>query len=488
MSNTSHPLKDPPDGGWGWVVVLSAFICCTLTAGTLYAFGVLYVAFLDAFGESKSKTAWIGSIFVFVYTTTNTVGVALTRKIGHQKTVMLAGMVMFIGLITTSFATHLAIVYFTFGIITGIGCGLAHMPSIDMVSKYFKRRLSLAIGFAMAGSGAGQFALALMGQYLLHTYGWRGTLLILSAVALNLSVAGALMWPLRGSESGGSIKQMNEPTLTSDGEKEENIKSSNTTKEDSEVNEHTIYLEPVDDKPDRGKTSTTVTNSSSNKCSCCWTSCASFSWKGSLFGEPVFWVQCLIAVGQGIAIGTVLIHMVRRGHDFGISDTHSSLIPAVMGLTQVIGRPLWGAVSHIRRLRANIPYGIAMAISGVATIISTYTRSFIGQIIFTVLFGIGLGGFTVHIPVVVASFLGNENVGFGTSILFQTQGVTMLLASPLAGWIRDETEIYDGAFWMAGIAIILAAIVAFLLPAVEKLVERKRQQHKATDRQEVEIR
>ena len=55
-----------PDGGWGWFVVLGAFLLQALTVGTAYTFGVIYVELLDVFGESKSTTAWVGSIQMFL--------------------------------------------------------------------------------------------------------------------------------------------------------------------------------------------------------------------------------------------------------------------------------------------------------------------------------------------------------------------------------------------------------------------------------------
>lgn len=38
----------PPDGGWGWVIVVMAFICYFLIDGVMYTFGL----FLEEIGES----------------------------------------------------------------------------------------------------------------------------------------------------------------------------------------------------------------------------------------------------------------------------------------------------------------------------------------------------------------------------------------------------------------------------------------------------
>lgn len=55
-------LKKSPDGGWGWVIVFVSFLTQFLCYGSPLAVGVLYIEWLDAFGEGKGKTAWVGSL------------------------------------------------------------------------------------------------------------------------------------------------------------------------------------------------------------------------------------------------------------------------------------------------------------------------------------------------------------------------------------------------------------------------------------------
>ena len=51
-----------PDGGYGWVVVAAASMVWCVAPGFTTAFGLFYVEFLRTFVESKSKTAWVGSV------------------------------------------------------------------------------------------------------------------------------------------------------------------------------------------------------------------------------------------------------------------------------------------------------------------------------------------------------------------------------------------------------------------------------------------
>lgn len=61
-SSDKMVFRKPPDGGWGWVIVVVSFFTQFLCYGSPLAVGVLYVEWLDAFGEGKGKTAWVGSL------------------------------------------------------------------------------------------------------------------------------------------------------------------------------------------------------------------------------------------------------------------------------------------------------------------------------------------------------------------------------------------------------------------------------------------
>ena len=61
------PHVVPPDGGWGWVIVAASFMCNAIVDGFIFSFGILLLLLINEFGQSKSKTAWIGSILSGFY-------------------------------------------------------------------------------------------------------------------------------------------------------------------------------------------------------------------------------------------------------------------------------------------------------------------------------------------------------------------------------------------------------------------------------------
>lgn len=57
----------PPDGGWGWLVLLGSMLVNILVPGTVKSFGVLFVEFLEVFQASPTAAAWIPALCYFLY-------------------------------------------------------------------------------------------------------------------------------------------------------------------------------------------------------------------------------------------------------------------------------------------------------------------------------------------------------------------------------------------------------------------------------------
>lgn len=78
----------------------------------------------------------------------------------------------------------------------GIGFGLACTPSIMAVEQHFYKQRMQALSVVLSGVGAGIVVFPVLIRTLLDHLAWRGTLWILSGIALNLCVCGALMSPV----------------------------------------------------------------------------------------------------------------------------------------------------------------------------------------------------------------------------------------------------------------------------------------------------
>ena len=65
---------------------------------------------------------------------------------------------------------------------SGAGLGLIFLPQVTIVTEWFDKRLSFATGIAVCGSGFGMAIFALMSDWLIQEFNWRGAMLILAVM------------------------------------------------------------------------------------------------------------------------------------------------------------------------------------------------------------------------------------------------------------------------------------------------------------------
>lgn len=182
-----------PDGGWGWVVVLASLVISMVADGVSFSFGLLYIEFLHEFGASKSKTAWIGSLFMAVPLLSGPIMSALVDRYGCRNMTITGGLISGLGFILSIFSNTVEVMYLTFGVIAGLGLGLCYVTAVVSIAFWFDKKRTLAVGLGACGTGIGTFVYAPMTAYFIKEYGWRGTCLLLAGTFFNMIVAGTVM-------------------------------------------------------------------------------------------------------------------------------------------------------------------------------------------------------------------------------------------------------------------------------------------------------
>jgi len=189
-------VPTPPDGGWGWMVVLGSFMIHVFADGFTYTFGIFYVHLLSHFQVSKAAASWILSILVGVTLGSGPISGALVNRFGCRAVTMGGAVIASTFIFLSIYATSVAQLYVTIGLGTGLGLGLIYLPAIVSVSGYFERRRSFATGIAVCGSGLGTFLFSPLTTLLIDEYSWKGAFIIISGLMLNCAVFGALFRPL----------------------------------------------------------------------------------------------------------------------------------------------------------------------------------------------------------------------------------------------------------------------------------------------------
>ncbi|KAL1453127.1 hypothetical protein WDU94_007299 [Cyamophila willieti] len=183
-----------PDGGWGWVVVISSLVISMVADGISFSFGLLYMEFLIHFGESKAKTSWIGSLFMAVPLLLGPVASSFVDKYGCRKMTMLGGIISGTGFVlSATIGNSIEAQYITFGCIAGCGLSLTYVTAVVSIAYWFDKKRTLATSLGACGTGIGTFVYAPLTQYWIEEYGWRGTILMLAGTFLQMCICGAIM-------------------------------------------------------------------------------------------------------------------------------------------------------------------------------------------------------------------------------------------------------------------------------------------------------
>lgn len=232
-----------PDGGWGWVVVFASFMINMIADGITFSFGIFNVEFLKYFGDSKGKTAWIGSIFMASPLLSGPIASYLTDRYGCRKVTIVGSITAAIGFLLSSVSTSMEMLFITFGVIAGVGLSLCYVAAVVIVAYYFDKRRSFATGISVCGSGIGTFIFPPIIQYLITEYGWRGCTILLAGIFLNMSVCGALMRDLEWTTHRAKQKRKNR-MKTKSGTSFDSFSISNSTNTGALLNEGAPVFDP----------------------------------------------------------------------------------------------------------------------------------------------------------------------------------------------------------------------------------------------------
>ena len=129
-----------------------------------------------------SFIAWVASLASSMMYLFAGVGTFLAERFGSRLVVIIGSFVSAAGLLASSFATTIAPLYATYGVVWGLGASLGFFPSLVILTKYFKRRLALVSGIALAGAASGTLVYGPIIEKLSSKFGISTTFRILAGL------------------------------------------------------------------------------------------------------------------------------------------------------------------------------------------------------------------------------------------------------------------------------------------------------------------
>lgn len=167
----------PPDGGVvAWTQAVLTHLVIFNTWGFINSFGLFQSYYVDNMKiGTPSAVAWIGTIQVWILFNIGTFSGRATDAGFFKLTFTLGAVIALFGMFMLSLCTKYWQVFLAQGVCMGIGFGLVFVPSIAIVSTYFLKNRSIALGITVTGSATGGLVFPAIARELLPTAGFPWT-------------------------------------------------------------------------------------------------------------------------------------------------------------------------------------------------------------------------------------------------------------------------------------------------------------------------
>ena len=192
---TPHLKNETPtlESRRGWYVVVGAFLILTFGFGSAYSFGTFFTPLQDAFGASRASVSAAFSLAILTLFAVGPITGTLADRVGPRGLVAGGTALVGCGLIVASFAQSVWQVQVAFAFCIGGGVGMAYVPAVGAVQKWFDRRRGLASGVAVSGIGVGTLIVPPIGALLIAELDWRPAFVAIGAVVAVAGGAAGLL-------------------------------------------------------------------------------------------------------------------------------------------------------------------------------------------------------------------------------------------------------------------------------------------------------
>jgi OFA family oxalate/formate antiporter-like MFS transporter len=393
-----------------WQVVFFGFLL-NLMLGIVYAWSVFVRPLMDQHGWPKTTTTLPFTIFLVVFAIMMVPAGRWQDRIGPRKIAMIGGVLLGLGFIFSSFidkARNPLLLYITYGVLAGAGCGLAYACPIPAVRKWFPDRPGLAVGLVVMGFGMSALLFAPLEAWLIKNQGIGSAFLIIGFILLAIAVFSASF--LKNPEAGWKPEGWT-PKQSS---------SSVTTVAIKEFSPSEMF---------------------------------------KTFQFYVLWFMFFIMASAGLM---VIGHIAAYAREQGISLVLAAFTASALSVFNALGRPGSGGLSDkIGRAKTML---ILFGIQGIVMIaFPHFAKSFTTICIGAAIIGFNFGANFALFPSATADFFGTKNLGVNYGLVFTSYGAGGILGPILAAIIYDATKSYVIAFLIAGVLALIAASISLVL-------------------------
>ncbi len=414
-SPTPAVTQKHPKVFYGWYVV-GACVLITLYAGGVVHFGftAVFEPIADEFGWSYAQIALASSLRGIETGLLAPMMGLLVDRLGPRRLIFVGSILMGLGFFLLSRLSSLASFYGAFALLSMGQSTCTGTVVMTAVANWFRRRAGLATGIVASGFGLGGLIVPVV-TYLIDTLQWRRAMLVVGLGVLAIVLPLSLLVRHRPEDYG---------------------------------------FQP-DGEPDRESEEIPIPIANTE---------ISIPAKQAL-GNRAFWHVAIASACHAFVIGAVVTHMMPYLSSLGIARSVSSLIALVLPVASIGGRLGSGWLSDRLGRRHVFAASFALMTGGLLLFgLVTPERMWL-MVPFVTTFSLGWGLSVTSRISMLREYFGRSS--FGTILGF-TSGVMMIgnvAGAPLAGWIYDTWDSYQGAWLGFGALALFGTVLVLATPA-----------------------
>ncbi|MEW6185258.1 MAG: MFS transporter [Thermodesulfobacteriota bacterium] len=404
---------------YGFWIVAAGFVLLFLFAGAgFYSFSIFIKPFEETFGWSRAAVSFAMSIYQMIHGACAPLVGYLAGKYGPKRIMTAFALGTGAAFIMVSFTQTLWFFYLAYALLSVTTTGIGFIPISSLLARWFVRRRGTAIGITMVGISVGGLVMSPLVGFLNAQFSWRASYIFMGLLVWVLAIPLTLFVLKANPEEMGLLPDGDIP--------EEN------------------------DNPLKKTTPLPVVSSSGD---------TDWPLKPALRSRTFFWVALTFLLAP-MAQGGVLQHQVPLVIEAGLASTAAAM---AMGLTAGfggLGKLIFG------RLSESWPFHyVATACFGVQALAVFLLLSFHSTImiwIYVLLYGFGMGGIVVLLPIVVSHYFGLAAFGTIMGTVAFTQAIGSSSGSFVSGLIFDYMGNYNYALILFGSIYLLAIFTVFM--------------------------
>ena len=392
---------------YGYIIVAAGFIIHMVMLGIFFTYGIFFEPVSTAFGWSRAMISGAHAVCEVVLGVLAIATGRFTDRFGPRIVMVACACFLGMGYLLMSQINAGWQLYLFFGGIVGIGMGGCLVPLTSTIARWFVRRRGMMTGIVLAGSSVGSMIIPPVARWLISSYGWRTSYIIMGIIALVFIIAAAQF--LRRDPS-----QME---LLTDGETE-------------------LKAESLDSQVGGFSISQTI-------------------------HTRQFWMIFIILICNAFCSFTVMIHIVLHATGLGISTASAANILVIIGGVSLVGTVMVGSIAD--RVGYKIAYTICFIANSVAFLGLIVAEEAWILYPFAVIFGLGYGGARAVMSPLVAQLFGLGSLGTILGGLHFSATIGAAMGPLLAGRIFDITNSYQPAWLICCALMVVCAIITLLL-------------------------